>query len=75
MYEDCQGVNLPPPSFCHERRECAFGTGNGKIYISKRSFEFQSKIGGEGKEGDAKEGEIVLSVFGRRLFTGCRLME
>ena len=50
MYEDCQGVNLPPPSFCHERRECAFATGNGKIYISKRSFEFQSKIGGEHKK-------------------------
>ena len=50
MYEDCQGVNLPPPSFCHERRECAFATGNGKIYIAKRSFEFQTKIGGKHKK-------------------------
>ena len=62
MYEDCQGVNLPPPSFCHERRECAFATGNGKIYISKGALNFRAKLGVNTRRGCKGGRDCVVGV-------------
>ena len=43
MYEDCQGVNLPPPSFCHGNVLLLLGMA--KYILQRGALNFRPKLG------------------------------